>query len=417
VGKNAEKKKARRLAVEPDERGAPSIDDASSARGAPAPTAATTTTAQATASKTPHTEAPAWWATSMLPPVPFDEQAPDGSLARSLFRITALVGSAIARPWSVGIDGMKKVAAEVAQVVDADTVSLLRLQPGDGDLVPARLVLTASHGLHDIDAGVVSFGMNDGIAGLVARTGQVVCVDDAPRDPRFSRLYGQRTEIGSLIAVPLRVGGKILGVLSASRQEIRAFSPHDVERLHLVATTIATDLEQARLYRDAVADPLTGLVSRVALLHALPREVEIARRYQTQLSMVLIDADGLATLNATHGRSAGDSFLKTVAARLHKTVRAADLVARFGADELAVLLPMTPANQARATAKRLLRCLREPAITPATTTFTVAVATLQSQLDEDALSLIDRLDRALLTGKAQGGDTIVAAAVDRRDER
>lgn len=413
MGRNADKKKARRQgSTETADKSVSAPDDGAAPRkshvaASPAPPQ----------KNIAHAEAPAWWATSMLPPIPVDEHAPDGSLARSLFRITALVGSAIARPWTDGIDGMKKVAAEVARVVDADTVSLLRLQPGDGDLIPARLVLTASHGLHEVDAGIVSFGMNDGIAGLVARTGQVVCVDDAPRDPRFSRLYGQRTEMGSLLAVPLRVGSKILGVLTASRQEIRAFSPLDVERLHLVATTIATDLEQARLYRDAVADPLTGLVSRVALLHALPREVEIARRYQTQLSMVLIDADGLRALNEAHGRSVGDSFLRTVAARLQKTARAADLVARFGGDELVVLLPMTPANQARATAKRLLRCLREPAITPATTTFTVAVATLHSQHDEDALSLLDRLDRALLSGKAQGGDTIVAAPVERREER
>jgi len=407
VGKNADKKKARRLA------------DADVTTSPSTTTVPLSPTADAApmARPAPPVEAPAWWAANMLPPVPLEPDAADGSLARSLFRITALVGSAIARPWTVGIAGMKKVAAEVARVVDADTVTLLRLQPGDGDLVPARLVLTASHGLHDVDVGVVSFGLNDGIAGLVARTGQVVRVEDAPRDPRFARLYGQRTEIGSLVAVPLRVGGKILGVLTASRQEIRGFSTVDEERLHLVAATIATDLEQARLYRDAVADPLTGLISRVALLHALPREVEIARRYQTQLSVLLIDADGLAALNQAHGRGAGDAFLREVAARLQKAVRAADLVARFGGDELIVLLPMTPANQARATAKRLLRLLREPAITPATTTFTIAVATLQSQLDEDALSLLDRLDRALLDGKGQGGDVIVAAPVERREER
>lgn len=407
MGKNADKKKARRLA---------DADVVSTT--SPPPAAVTGTEPTPTAARPPPpAEAPAWWAANMLPPVPVELDADDGSLARSLFRITALVSSAIARPWTVGIAGMKKVAAEVARVVDADTVSLLRLQPGDGDLVPARLVLTASHGLHDVDVGVASIGLNDGIAGLVARTGQVVRVEDAPRDPRFARLYGQRTEFGSLVAVPLRVGGKLLGVLTASRQEIRGFSAADEERLHLVAATIATDLEQARLYRDAVADPLTGLVSRVALLHALPREVEIARRYQTQLSILLIDADGLAALNQSYGREAGDTFLREVATRLQKAVRAADLVARFGGDELVVLLPMTPANQARATAKRLLRLLREPAITPATTTFTIAVATLQIQLDEDALSLLDRLDRALLDGKAQGGDVIVAAPVERREER
>jgi diguanylate cyclase (GGDEF)-like protein len=413
VGRNAEKRRAKKG----DDVVADKPVTAGTNAGSGGASVVQTTMLPTPASPDPVlTQAPAWWAANMLPTPPSVDSVEDadGSLARALFRITGLVASAIARPYSIGVLGMKKVAEEVARVVDADTVTLLRLEHGDGDLVPTRLVLTASHGLHEVDAGVVSFGLGDGIAGDVARTGQVVRVDDAPRDPRFVRLYGQRTEMGSMVAVPLMVGRKVLGVLTASRQEIRGFSPRDEDRLCLVATTIAIDLEQARLYREAVADPLTGLVSRVALLHALPREVEIARRYQTQLSVLLLDADGLAAVNAAHGRAAGDAFLREVAARLSKAVRAADLVARFGGDELVVLLPMTPANQARATAKRLIRLLREPPIKHQTT-FTVAVATLQSQVDEDPLTFLARVDRALLEGKAAGGDTIVSATVDRKD--
>ncbi len=398
MGKNADKKKSRKLTEESE--AVPVASSPASTPPLPSPIM---------------TEAPAWWSARMLPPAPeVTEDDEDGSLARAMFRITALVGTAMAGPTSDGLVAMRKVAEAVAAVVDADTVSLLRLEPGDADLVPARLVLTASHGLAPVDTVMVSFAVGDGIAGRVASTGEAVRVDDAPRDARFARLQGQRTEIGSLVAVPLIFDKKLLGVLTASRREIRAFSARDEDRLRLVATTIAQDLEQARMYRAAVADPLTGLISRVALLHAFPREVEIARRYQTQLSVLLLDADGLAALNETHGRAAGDAFLREVAARLSKAVRAADLVARFGGDELAVILPMTPANQARATAKRLLKALTQPPITPSTT-FTVAVGTLQSHVDEDALSLLGRVDKALLEGKSAGGNTIVSAAVDRKD--
>jgi len=413
VGKNADKRRARQRDTEAEGKG---VEGTTTATEMSSPSPRASSNAASTATMTQPVDAPGWWAKGMLPPAPYQDGVDDddGSLARALFRITALVGSAMARPYSIGIVGMKKVAEEVARVVDADTVTLLRFSAGDGDLVPARLVLTASHGLNELDTGVVSFGLEDGIAGHVARSGQTVRVDDAPRDPRFVRLYGQRTEIGSMLAVPLLVGGKMLGVLTASRQEIRGFSARDEERMQLVAATIATDVEQARLYRDAVADPLTGLVSRVALLHALPREVEIARRYQTQLSVLLIDADGLASINDAHGRAAGDAFLREVGARLAKAVRAADLVARFGGDELVVVLPMTPANQAKATAKRLLRLMRDPPM-PHSTTFTVACATLLSHVDEDALTFLGRVDKALLDGKAAGGDTIVSATFDRSD--
>jgi diguanylate cyclase (GGDEF)-like protein len=404
MGKNADKRRARRAgdtgAVAPET--SSSSSDVASTPPAAAPHAARLE------------PPPAWWAVNMLPPPVEVNDDDDGTLSHALFEVTALLGGALARPHDKGIEGMQRVAAAVARVVDADTVSLLRLEPGDGDLVPARLVLTAAHGLHVVDVGVVSFELGDGIAGRVALTGETVRVDDAPRDPRFSRLYGQRTELGSLIAVPLRVGRKILGVLTVSRREIRAFSPRDEERLATTATAIALDLEQARLYREAVADPQTGLVSRVALLHAMPREVEIARRYQTQLSLALLDADGLGALNDKHGRAAADRFLRESADRLARTVRAADLVARFGGDEIAVLLPMTPPNQARATAKRLLRALTTPPVEPGCT-WSVGVGTLQMHLDEDATGLLVRVDRAVLEAKKQGGNAIVNAAVDRRE--
>jgi diguanylate cyclase (GGDEF)-like protein len=97
-------------------------------------------------------------------------------------------------------------------------------------------------------------------------------------------------------------------------------------------------------------------------------------------------------------------------------VRAADLVGRLGGDELCVILPMTPPNQARATAKRLVRVLSTPPLaTP--TTWSVAVGTLQSHLDEDAAGLLERLDRALVDAKGQGGNVIVSAPTERREDR
>jgi diguanylate cyclase (GGDEF)-like protein len=411
MGRNADKRRARRAG----DGGGGAVDDPGTEPTAPRENGDRTTPPSSKGWAAPLEPAQAWWAVHMLPPPVEVVDDEDGTLSRALFEVTTLLGAALARPHEQGVEGMRRVAAAVARVVDADTVSLLRLEHGDGDLVPARLVLTATHGLHVVDTGVVSFDVGDGVAGRVASTGETVRVDDAPRDPRFSRLHGQRTEVGSLIAVPLRVGRKSLGVLAVSRREIRAFSVRDLERLQTTATAIALDLEQARLYREAVADPLTGLVSRVALLHALPREVEIARRYQTQLSFVLLDADGLGAVNETHGRAAGDRFLRDSAARLARTVRAADLVARFGGDEIAVLLPMTPANQARATAKRLVRALTSPPLQPGCS-WSAGVGTLQTHLDEDAAGLLVRVDRALLDAKKQGGNAIVNASHDRRDD-
>jgi diguanylate cyclase (GGDEF)-like protein len=420
MGKNADKRRARRAGEGPaaGSTATSSTDDLDTGRSATlagARASPLASTGGGNALGASREGAPAWWATNMLPPpveVVDDDGA--GSLSRALFDVTTLLGAALARPHDKAAESMQRVAAAVARVVEADMVHLLRLEPGDGDLVPAHLVLTAAHGAPQTAHGVFRIDVGDGVAGHVAQTGETVRVDDAPRDPRFSRQHGQRTEMGSMLAVPLRVGRKVLGVLTVARREIRAFSPADEARITTTASAIALDLEQARLYREAVACPLTGLVSRVALMHAMPREVEIARRYQTHLSLAILDADGLGNLNDVHGRAATDRFLRESATRLARTVRAADLVARFGGDEIAVLLPMTPPNQARATAKRLVRALSTPPLDPGCT-WSVGVGTLQAHIDEDAAGLLLRVDRAVLQAKEQGGNTIVSAAVDRRD--
>lgn len=330
----------------------------------------------------------------------------DGSVARALFKLTCLLAVRDSR--GVPAANMARVASEVAAIVEADTVSLLRLDPGD-DVVPSRLALVGSHGLAPVDQGLVVFELGDGVAGQVAQIGSAVRIEDAPRDPRFQRLYGQRTEIGSLLAVPLQFGKRVLGVVTASRREIRAFSDADQERLQLVADSIGQDLEQTRLLFDAVTDPLTGLGSRLSLLAALPREVEVARRYRTELSLVVLDIDGLRAINEAEGRRAGDRLLVESGRRLREALRSADLAVRLGTDEFAVLLPMTSANNARALAKRLVRLLGQPVpgadVSP---TWSVGVATL-SIADEDALGLLWRCDEAVGAAKAEGGCRIVTA--------
>lgn len=336
----------------------------------------------------------------------------DGSLTRALFRVTCLLS--VHDRHGVPAANMQAVAGEIAAIVQADTLSLLRLDQGD-DLLPSRLTLIGSHGLAAVDQGLVTFELGDGVAGKVALSGEAISIDDAPRDPRFSRLYGQRTEIGSLLAVPLRFGGRTLGVVTASRREIRAFSPADQERLTVAAESIAQDLEQSRTLIEATTDPLTGLGSRLALLLALPREVEVARRYGTDLSLIIIDIDGLADINARQGRPAGDRLLVESGRRLRAALRGADLAVRLGANELAVVLPMTPSNNARGLAKRLMRALQEPVpgLDGVPVPLSLGVATL-SGADEDALGFLWRCDAAVEQAKREGGDRIVGAPVPRR---
>jgi diguanylate cyclase (GGDEF)-like protein len=118
----------------------------------------------------------------------------------------------------------------------------------------------------------------------------------------------------------------------------------------------ADDLEatyQRRLAEIALRDPLTGVYNRRHFHERLEAEFAGARRYGHPLSLLLVDVDGLADVNARSGRNGGDEVLKQIAQLLEESVRSPDVVARVAGDEFAVLLRETDLPGAQALAERL----------------------------------------------------------------
>jgi diguanylate cyclase (GGDEF)-like protein len=169
----------------------------------------------------------------------------------------------------------------------------------------------------------------------------------------------------------------------------------------IVSTGIVVGHLSAEVRSLALRDSLTGLGNRRAWEEALPRQLALAARSQKPLCVALIDVDEFKNLNDRDGHLAGDRVLAEAAAAWAREVRASDLLARYGGDEFALLLPDCTIDRAMEIVGRLELVCRG-------VSFSTGVARWDGI--EDAESLIDRADAALYLAKSQGGGRSVLAA-------
>jgi diguanylate cyclase (GGDEF)-like protein len=118
----------------------------------------------------------------------------------------------------------------------------------------------------------------------------------------------------------------------------------------------------AELAEQAVRDPLTGLYNRRFFDEALAQNIETARRYGRELTLVLFDLDRFKEVNDTLGHEAGDTVLKTFSRLLVENARKADIICRIGGDEFAVLLPETGLSKVRNFVSRFFQCLEKTSV-------------------------------------------------------
>jgi diguanylate cyclase (GGDEF)-like protein len=221
---------------------------------------------------------------------------------------------------------------------------------------------------------------------------------------------GSDEEESILLAGPAKVGGFLpIGVASVILL-IGAL---------LVAAFFAYGLARAlaglytRVAEEALTDPLTGLWNRRRLSEILPVEVDRALRFDHQLSLLIFDVDDFKAINDREGHPQGDAVLRTVADVLREKTRSIDLAARFGGDEMALILLETDFEGAVVLAERLRSGVREVEIATKNgeameVTISVGVATLpDSAVDVEAL--VDAADNALLRAKRAGKNQIRTA--------
>ena len=198
----------------------------------------------------------------------------------------------------------------------------------------------------------------------------------------------------------------------------RAFSAEEQALAGYLAAQMSVAMENVdlheRLSREARMDELTGLANHRQFQEVLASEIERMRRFRRSLSLVMIDIDHFKAVNDTHGHQQGDEVLRHVAAAIRRISRATDTAARYGGEELAVILPDTDLDGAYTAGEQLRRAVEgvrvpRPGGAPLGVTVSVGVAAVSSA-EAGGAALIAAADAALYEGKRGGRNRTVRAS-------
>jgi diguanylate cyclase (GGDEF)-like protein len=177
------------------------------------------------------------------------------------------------------------------------------------------------------------------------------------RTPVFSETEPRR-RIGSLAVIPLRRDHTVLGAIVIEGDAPRQVVEREVDTVRLLARVASLSLRTAeefsRQHDLARKDALTGLANRRTFDERLSTLLAESDRFQRPVSLLLADLDHFKRVNDEHGHDAGDAVLRHAAQVLGGALRAeVDLCARYGGEEMAILLPQTDLPAARDVAERL----------------------------------------------------------------
>jgi diguanylate cyclase len=194
-------------------------------------------------------------------------------------------------------------------------------------------------------------------------------------------------------------------------EERRKHQHERVEALGTQVKILGSELETAR--KESEVDPLTRLFNRKAFDDYISRSVELAQAFGQPTCMLLIDVDRFKTINDTFGHPEGDAVLRRIADAMTRIfLRKSDFVARYGGDELAVVLRETTLKEGLALGDRLLRAVRAIPMDREGVRFQLSVSAGVAALqpDETARAWLERTDRALYEAKHAGRDRLATAA-------
>lgn len=256
-----------------------------------------------------------------------------------------------------------------------------------------------------------------------------VLVEDVMTSPLYADVRqqwvrdGTRVTIRSVIALPFAPEPGQSGVFFLRRAMTEpALTAEDIEFADTVVKAAVAAVQRAKILESTMADnrrlevlahtdPLTAVLNRRALTERLASELERVKRYDSTVSILLIDIDHFKRVNDSFGHLAGDDVLTDVGALLQSAVRSVDVVARYGGEEFVIALPETSLAGATAFAERIRELIEERGFSHTGDrelhlTASVGVACYPSPGLETVEDLLSKADQALYRAKAEGRNRV-----------
>jgi len=271
----------------------------------------------------------------------------------------------------------------------------------------------------------------EGIAGTVFNTGEHIFIPDVSSDSRYKSSPKDDVSITSILVAPIIANNETIGVINFSHpQRSGVFDRNSINFMLMLTNFIGqvltmVELQQhieewnirlqkevaekthelvlqnRKLERIAVTDPLTSLYNRRFFFTRLKEEFDLFSRYDETFSFLMIDLDNLKGINDTYGHDMGDTVIKRIARTFKIIGRKGDVIGRIGGDEFGYIFLKGDENEACAFAERIQEAIRNMKIKDSTLkpTLSIGVATVKSSDFKEHLDLYRAADAAVYEAK------------------
>ncbi len=305
---------------------------------------------------------------------------------------------------------MLAVILETAMVTIRAEAGALMLFSGNRD----ELYLKVGRGLDGrLTSASVRVAVGEGVAGRVAQTGEGVHGHVGPDAQGELRLAATEPRADSVIAVPLKSQGRVIGVLNLyDRIDSDEFDDNDLATIRSFANQATVAIDNVLLHQEAqrlsITDGLTGLWNYRYFQMNFDKEIERASRFQRPLALLIFDLDKFKQVNDVYGHQRGDSVLIELATRVKGAIREVDTLARYGGEEFVLILPETDLEGATLAAGKICEIVRQRRFgaadeEPIRVTVSIGIA-VYPEHGRSGVTLVRSADAALYAAKEAGRD-------------